>query len=563
MEGIKAALQSGENPLVALQDLATLLEATSSRAEVLEISSSVPLQLVLGYLQTQDTEQLSVCCAAAEKMLGAVSPAKLCEYKSDIELGLQHPSHLVKGLCLRQLKKHCTIAIVVEKMLLSPTMFHLVTQVIGDADLPCAMLSVQIIEVLAKDTAVLESAVLREGFLLDLSRLMEKNETVRYRVYELVVNISLMSDGNFDFAKASKILDRLVMELEQSDVLVQLNCVELMISLLQSPRGLSYLESQSIALKLHKLLVSAQQDPFGPVVVPGKILHLSLFLSLPLSLFLSLSLSLLIHVYMYTHTMCACHGCVCMCIYVTCLFNFYSLALGIMKFFGHLCHVDGLDTVSLCGQYPKFVTAILNAVQCPEEDTVWGMAVDTLGLLASSKTGRSLLDSMYGSLTRQALRKLGEWISSSSSRLRVRSLEALAMILSCKEESTSAEESDNRKWLGMILPEKPLHVMFVIAKQPFEDLHFAGLRLFQMLAAWEWAQVEMVSVPGLLEYLLDRKTERTKDGKELKYGIVCSLVSSKTAERVFGSPSYLKLRKYEREGPFYVQTEGVVAFEEE
>lgn len=66
---------------------------------------------------------------------------------------------------------------------------------------------------------------------------------------------------------------------------------------------------------------------------------------------------------------------------------------------------------------------------------------------------------------------------------------------------------------------------------------------------------------GFLEYLLDRKTETDKTGKELKYEFIAELVHSPFSKEVFDKPIHLRLREYEREGPFYVQAEAAVAFE--
>jgi len=66
---------------------------------------------------------------------------------------------------------------------------------------------------------------------------------------------------------------------------------------------------------------------------------------------------------------------------------------------------------------------------------------------------------------------------------------------------------------------------------------------------------------GFLEYLLDRKTETDKAGKEMKYELISELVRSPFSKEVFDKPFHLRLREYEREGPFYVQAQAAVAFE--
>lgn len=72
----------------------------------------------------------------------------------------------------------------------------------------------------------------------------------------------------------------------------------------------------------------------------------------------------------------------------------------------------------------------------------------------------------------------------------------------------------------------------------------------------------MQGVPGLVEYLLDRRTENSKEGKELKFKIMCTLSASPSTETVFGSPSLVKFKTYVLEGPFHVAEEASVAMEE-
>ena len=60
---------------------------------------------------------------------------------------------------------------------------------------------------------------------------------------------------------------------------------------------------------------------------------------------------------------------------------------------------------------------------------------------------------------------------------------------------------------------------------------------------------------------MDRKTETDKVGKEQKYEFIVELVRSPFSKEVFDKPFHLRLREYEREGPFFVRAQAAVAFE--
>ncbi|KAK3730010.1 hypothetical protein QZH41_000964 [Actinostola sp. cb2023] len=107
----------------------------------------------------------------------------------------------------------------------------------------------------------------------------------------------------------------------------------------------------------------------------------------------------------------------------------------------------------------------------------------------------------------------------------------------------------------------PLESLATVAKQPFEEFRCGALKLMISLAKYEWAQQDMVVCPGYLEYLLDRRTEPEKSGKELKYELIVELIHSTSSRQVFDVPYLLKLREYEREGPFFAKAQAAVAFE--
>ena len=100
-----------------------------------------------------------------------------------------------------------------------------------------------------------------------------------------------------------------------------------------------------------------------------------------------------------------------------------------------------------------------------------------------------------------------------------------------------------------------------VADQPFPELRIAILSLFQALALQPWGQSIMNNHPGFREYLLNRSTEKTKEGKEGKFEIVMTLANSPTVRNIFGDPFYVQLKTFCSEGPFFVRAQAEVAME--
>lgn len=212
----------------------------------------------------------------------------------------------------------------------------------------------------------------------------------------------------------------------------------------------------------------------------------------------------------------------------------------------------------VCSQYPQFLELTLEAALTPQEETLWGVAVDTFGLLSSSLSGRTLLLTKHQS-TSKVLERLGELINGAPTPVRCRALRCVKMMVSCMEEC-SWEHSMSRQLLMEIHP-RALQLLLSVGRQPFADLRLAGLAVILGMAAWEWGQREMQVCPGFLEYLLDRKSEPDKEGKELKYAIVHRIVSTECGEVVWGNVHMMKMKIYDREGPFHYVGDTTVAIE--
>ena len=109
--------------------------------------------------------------------------------------------------------------------------------------------------------------------------------------------------------------------------------------------------------------------------------------------------------------------------------------------------------------------------------------------------------------------------------------------------------SKNRVWVNMVMFRTDVNSLFAIFQ-------------LKTVAKCEWGLEVMVELPTLTEYLLDRSTENEKECKEAKFEVVEAICASKRCANMFGNQNYLKFRQFVKEGPFYVDTQLNVAFEE-
>lgn len=511
---VKEKLESNEAVVECLDTVNTLLIAGNSVSLASEILSTIPLSTLFSCLQTEDPEQVNVSCAVLEKLLVHLPASQLLQYSHYVELGLQYPEARVPKTCLQLLLRLC-VEEGVGELILAPTMLHLITQLLGGKNLQCASLAANVLLHFSSQCRVLDDK-LKNVWFSELDSLLQGGDTVRYRVYDLVVKTCLQGGAEcFTILESAGYLDQLVKELGIGDPLVKMNCIELLSCLVDSPNGLSFLQSSQVLDKLYGTLTSSEQDL---ILIPGKVSSRE------------------------------------------CLFNNYSdyFLSAILKFFGQLCISTGAKAVLLFDRYPHFLHFTLEAALSPNDDTVWGVAMDTFGLLASTLSGRTLLISEQGA-TEQVLHKLGELIAVSSTEIRCRSLGAIKMMVSCNEDS-NWEVSISRQWFAKI-HHHLLQLLLSIVRQPFADLRLAGLVVLVELSAREWGQKEMQACPGFLEYLLDKNSEPDKDGKELKYEVVYRIIGSECGETLWGKVDMLKMKIYLREGPYYHTGDTTVAVE--
>lgn len=183
--------------------------------------------------------------------------------------------------------------------------------------------------------------------------------------------------------------------------------------------------------------------------------------------------------------------------------------------------------------------------------------MDTFTLLGSAHKLRSILLTQRQEVD-SAVQKLWEYGLQSQSDIQVRALDVLTAVFSCEFDA----ELLNSDWFDLCPLQSPLSIIMTIVKRPFSDLQLSGLRLILSLSVWEWGQKHINKCPGLLEYLLDRKTISDSKGKQVKFDIISTLANSSTSEGIFGSPVFLKLKQYVQDGVFYVVDELSVALDD-
>jgi len=343
----------------------------------------------------------------------------------------------------------------------------------------------------------------------------ERNEIVKLRLYEYLIDLCLIDPRIYKhITEEQHLLDQFLYDCAHSDtdILYLMNCLELLTALTQKSHTLTYLQNKTNVIDhyLRLLLSSNDENSLYDLVKPGFIKFFGCYLR-----------------------------------------NYFVL----------------LETNTSNNQQnqllERFLPFLFDILLQSDPNAFIVIGLDTIGFIGKTLHGKEYMLSIakFGDF----IEKLVQMIRSSQSNIRIRSIGCLADLFHISTHDSTASNAPslteqiyrlcNRVF--SILP-----ILVQIAKQPFVDLRLAAYRCFLELTRSPWALHAMNAEPGFLEFLLNRSTEKDKEGKEAKFAIIQSICQNgEEAKSALGNVNYLKLRRYVNEGAFYVEPEANVAFD--
>eukprot|EP00057_Strongylocentrotus_purpuratus_P033881 XP_793127.2 PREDICTED: 26S proteasome non-ATPase regulatory subunit 5 [Strongylocentrotus purpuratus] len=324
-----------------------------------------------------------------------------------------------------------------------------------------------------------------------------KNDTIRYRVFEIIVHIAASSPSALEHAVSSGFLQDLVSDINTDDVLIQLNAIEMLANLTVSQHALHFLDQQGVMGRLENLLIGAQADPSQDFLIPP-----------------------------------------------------------IVKFFGTVAHFDPKEVTEKHSSFLRITFDLLSS----GDPALACIAVETVGFVGRRVEGKQTLDKQGQSMA-DALKQIGRLLVQPPTETRTRALTAAQDLFTLQEEHQMDDLlSMQERWFTHLSP-KPLDLLLSLCKQPFTEIRLNALLILRALVSQPWAGRILNQEAGFLEYLLDRSTEPDKEGKETKYAVVKALAEVSSTGDTFGRPALLRLKEYVRDGPFYVRVQSEVAME--
>ncbi|XP_017263021.1 26S proteasome non-ATPase regulatory subunit 5 [Kryptolebias marmoratus] len=486
-----------EDPVEELQSLKTALLAIPLSA-LREAVSGQRLNVIFSLLCSNDREQVELCVDILERILLALSPVHLVQnYRAELQGGLTHPNETVKILALTQIGRVVEHPEAVTEILNNQDILREMILCIKEEKMSVAKQAIHSLSKISHSKPGLDK-LFKSDLLEVVKDVMSTSDIIRYRIYELVVEISSVSPISLGYCANSGLISRLLSELTGDDVLIRATAIEMVTTLAHSQHGRQYLAQQGIMDKISNMIRGAETDPFSSLYLPG-----------------------------------------------------------LVKFYGNLAIMDSPQQV--CEAYPAFLNKVFEMALNPDPAMI-GVALDTLGLLGSTVEGKQVLQKT-GQQFKAVFSRMSQLAGSGATELRVRSLDAISQLLTLQpDHQTEDLLSLTESWF-QLLSNKPMDMIRSISTQPFPELHCGALRIFTAIANQPWGQKMMMNTPGFMEFVLDRSTGQTKEAKDAKFELVGSLAASSTAAEILGSQNYIRLKTYLREGPYYVTAVASVSTE--
>jgi len=266
----KISVSSGHDLVVALQDLSALLNSPSFGLR--ELAPYISVHLLFGCLSTTNEEQILLCKGILKKLLSLEkADAVITHYHDFVIEGLNHSQFEVREFCLGELERCSTSINGLLALLDNVDILVYTARALSDENLTCVKLATNTLINTAKHDSGLE-ILFQHQIQSEFDELLTKKDVVRFRVYELMVSVQALSERAFKSCRNSGVLEKLTKELDGDDILLRLNCIELLTQLADSGKnGLMFVEESGIVTRLNNLLISAETDPLMSLMLPSKI----------------------------------------------------------------------------------------------------------------------------------------------------------------------------------------------------------------------------------------------------------------------------------------------------
>ncbi|KAG1467509.1 hypothetical protein G6F56_004377 [Rhizopus delemar] len=256
-EQVVEALKPNSN--VPLKDKISILEEFSralkepvSREQSQAIFSSTPLDLFYYGFSLEQEKLTEILCQVVNKLMGPLSYQEI-PFKFLVE-GLTHYDAQIRFLSIQQVFK-CLESIDFIKSMVQSEIFMHVIITLSFQDTKTAQ---KANELLFQISRHIPEALFGTSSILH--QLLTVSETVKFRIYELMIKVASESDQAFESCEKTGLLEAYLNELQSQDLLVKLNAIEMLNEIAATASGIRFLEKARLVEDMSAVLKDQDED---------------------------------------------------------------------------------------------------------------------------------------------------------------------------------------------------------------------------------------------------------------------------------------------------------------
>jgi hypothetical protein len=205
---------------------------------------------------------------------------------------------------------------------------------------------------------------------------------------QVVTDVAVHSDAGLQSGHASGLLLALIAELHGSDILLQMNALELLTKLALCEHGLQYLQQHGVLNALANKVTAVSEDPLASLTLPGKTvctvssLHVACLLTCCVA-YEAVSAVILLQNFQAINAFNQSNASG-MSTWIT------VFVAGLIKFFGNLAQSWPKEVFA---EYPTMVMALFETFDNPDL-VLLGVAMETVGYIGTTVEGKYMLESL-------------------------------------------------------------------------------------------------------------------------------------------------------------------------
>jgi len=326
----------------------------------------------------------------------------------------------------------------------------------------------------------------------EFKKLISSNETVKFRILDLFASVSSISKEAFQYCESNSFLQEIVSTVETSEVLQQLNGIELLQKVVASHEGVLFLEKTNTFARLVSILNA--EDPLISLIRPR-----------------------------------------------------------IINFFGNLAvrgefQAGYIDKLNLLPVLKKILDEGSQEEQGSVIASLGQIGSNAVGLVLLSKNQTLIEDYLHyinveTDLRIGLLHSLAFLLKTIAKIPNFNSSTILQPLL----ENIKDRKGRHGAISMIIMP---------LLRQPFTELRYASLDFISALVLHRFGLQMMLQYPGFYEHITNRSAEETKTGKEWQYTIIQNMVLTiEHNQDIIERSKWNELSRYLKDGVFYIKAE--------